>query len=97
MKRIITATVDERERVESLDIENGRERDATHEENLELVENRRDSNDIVHRPWVATNHEWWMIACFALTGLLVSLNGMVAVTILPVRISILQRHRVCVD
>lgn len=50
----------------------------------ELGQPRSQDSDPVQQPRVASSQELWMVACFAVTAALVSLDAMIMVTILPV-------------
>lgn len=44
--------------------------------------------------WISTSREWWMVCCFALMALMVTMDALILVPILPVGRSFMNSYEI---
>lgn len=48
------------------------------------LETAEESDEPIEQGWVSTSREWWMVACFALMAMMVTMDALIPIPIIPV-------------
>jgi hypothetical protein len=68
--------------------------DNSEDNNAIELETTDDSDQPIQQGWISTSREWWMVCCFALMAMMVTMDALILIPILPVSGSFVQLFRI---